>query len=72
VTLIAGDDTWNGSLGDLITIPDARHSLERTCRPVGAWQMRGSTLSRPRQRPTAANVFAQVSPTTPTTTVHTR
>ena len=28
VTLIAGADTWNGSPGDLITIPDARHSLE--------------------------------------------
>ena len=28
VTLIAGDDAWNGSPGDLITIPDARHSLE--------------------------------------------
>jgi quercetin dioxygenase-like cupin family protein len=28
VTLVAGDDTWNGSLGDLVTIPDARHSLE--------------------------------------------
>ncbi len=28
VTLIAGADAWNGSPGDLITIPDARHSLE--------------------------------------------
>ena len=28
VTLIAGDNAWNGSPGDLITIPDARHSLE--------------------------------------------
>ena len=28
VTLTAADDTWNGSPGDLITIPDARHSLE--------------------------------------------
>jgi quercetin dioxygenase-like cupin family protein len=28
VTLIAGDDAWNGSPGDLITIPDARHTLE--------------------------------------------
>jgi quercetin dioxygenase-like cupin family protein len=28
VTLTAGDVSWNGSLGDLITIPDARHSLE--------------------------------------------
>jgi quercetin dioxygenase-like cupin family protein len=28
ITLIAGEETWNGSPGDLITIPDARHSLE--------------------------------------------
>ena len=28
VTLIAGDDKRNGAPGDLITIPDARHSLE--------------------------------------------
>src|SRR6478672_11264320 len=28
VTLIAGDDAWNGSPGDLITSPDAHHSLE--------------------------------------------
>jgi quercetin dioxygenase-like cupin family protein len=28
VTLIAGDHTWSGSPGDLIAIPDARHSLE--------------------------------------------
>lgn len=28
VTLIAGDNKWNGSPGDLITIPDSRHSLE--------------------------------------------
>ncbi len=28
VTLSAGDDTWNGSPGDLIIIPLARHSLE--------------------------------------------
>jgi quercetin dioxygenase-like cupin family protein len=28
VTLIAGEGTWSGSPGDLITIPDARHSLE--------------------------------------------
>jgi quercetin dioxygenase-like cupin family protein len=28
VTLVAGEDRWNGSPGDLITIPDARHSLE--------------------------------------------
>jgi quercetin dioxygenase-like cupin family protein len=28
VTLIAGDDRWNGSPGDLITIPDSRHALE--------------------------------------------
>lgn len=28
VTLVAGDVRWNGSPGDLITIPDARHSLE--------------------------------------------
>lgn len=28
VTLVAGDDRWNGSPGDLITIPDSRHSLE--------------------------------------------
>jgi quercetin dioxygenase-like cupin family protein len=27
VTLIAGADAWNGSPGDLITIPDATHSL---------------------------------------------
>ncbi len=28
VTLVAGDNRWNGSPGDLITIPDSRHSLE--------------------------------------------
>lgn len=28
VTLVAGEDRWNGSPGDLIFIPDARHSLE--------------------------------------------
>ncbi|WP_151082951.1 cupin domain-containing protein [Nocardioides cynanchi] len=28
VTLKAGADTWSGSPGDLVTIPDARHSLE--------------------------------------------
>jgi quercetin dioxygenase-like cupin family protein len=28
VTLVAGEHRWNGSPGDLITIPDSRHSLE--------------------------------------------
>jgi quercetin dioxygenase-like cupin family protein len=28
VTLVAGANKWNGSPGDLITIPDSRHSLE--------------------------------------------
>ncbi len=28
VTLVAGVNQWNGSPGDLITIPDSRHSLE--------------------------------------------
>ena len=28
VTLVAGEVHWNGSPGDLITIPDSRHSLE--------------------------------------------
>lgn len=28
VTLVAGDNRWNGSPGDLITIPGSRHSLE--------------------------------------------
>lgn len=28
VTLVAGDDKWNGSPGDLLTIPDSRHLLE--------------------------------------------
>ena len=28
VTLVAGDTRWNGSPGDLLTIPDSRHSLE--------------------------------------------
>ncbi len=28
VTLVAGDVSWNGSPGDLMTIPDSRHSLE--------------------------------------------
>ncbi|MCY7400586.1 MAG: cupin domain-containing protein [Nocardioides sp.] len=27
VTLIAGEESWNGSIGDLMTIPDARHAL---------------------------------------------
>lgn len=28
VTLVAGEDRWNGSPGDLLFIPDCRHSLE--------------------------------------------
>ena len=28
VTLVAGGDRWNGSPGDLMFVPDARHSLE--------------------------------------------
>lgn len=28
VTLLAGEVTWNGSPGDLLFIPEARHSLE--------------------------------------------
>lgn len=28
ISLIAGDDRWNGSPGDLIIIPDSRHALE--------------------------------------------
>ncbi|WP_319457992.1 MULTISPECIES: cupin domain-containing protein [unclassified Mycobacterium] len=28
VRLIAGDNSWEGSAGDLIVVPDARHSLE--------------------------------------------
>lgn len=28
ITLRAGDHEWNGSPGDLLTIPDSRHSLE--------------------------------------------
>ncbi len=28
VTLVAGDVRWNGSPGDLLTIPDSRHALE--------------------------------------------
>ncbi len=28
VTLVAGENRWNGSPGDLITIPDSRHSVE--------------------------------------------
>ncbi len=28
VTLAAGEATWNGLAGDLIIIPDSRHSLE--------------------------------------------
>ncbi|GAA4867086.1 cupin domain-containing protein [Serinicoccus chungangensis] len=28
VTLVSGEDRWNGSPGDLLTIPDARHALE--------------------------------------------
>ena len=28
VTLVAGENRWNGSPGDLMTIPDSRHSLE--------------------------------------------
>ncbi|MCW2809192.1 MAG: LuxR family transcriptional regulator [Marmoricola sp.] len=27
VTLVAGDTRWNGSPGDLLTIPDSRHAL---------------------------------------------
>jgi quercetin dioxygenase-like cupin family protein len=28
VTLVAGEDRWHGSTGDLMVIPDSRHSLE--------------------------------------------
>ena len=28
VTLVAADNRWNGSPGDLMTIPDSRHALE--------------------------------------------
>ncbi|EON24794.1 hypothetical protein CF8_1172 [Nocardioides sp. CF8] len=28
VTLAAGENKWNGSPGDLMTIPDSRHSLD--------------------------------------------
>ncbi len=28
VTLVAGENRWNGSPGDLMFIPDARHALE--------------------------------------------
>jgi len=28
VTLVAGDQSWNGTSGDLVTIPDARHALQ--------------------------------------------
>ena len=28
VRLSSGDDTWEGSAGDLLVIPDARHALE--------------------------------------------
>lgn len=28
VTLVAGDHQWNGSPGDLLFVPDSRHSLD--------------------------------------------
>ena len=28
VTLVAGENRWTGSAGDLVSIPDSRHSLE--------------------------------------------
>ena len=28
VTLVAGENSWDGSPGDLMTIPDSRHSLD--------------------------------------------
>ena len=28
VTLVAGENRWDGSPGDLITVPDSRHALE--------------------------------------------
>jgi quercetin dioxygenase-like cupin family protein len=28
IRLVAGDDSWNGSPGDLLAMPRARHSLE--------------------------------------------
>ena len=28
VTLVAGENTWTRSPGDLMTIPDSRHALE--------------------------------------------
>jgi quercetin dioxygenase-like cupin family protein len=28
VSLVAGEDRWNGSPGDVITVPDTRHALE--------------------------------------------
>ena len=28
VTLVAGETRWNGSPGDLLTVPDSRHALD--------------------------------------------
>lgn len=28
VLLVAGEQRWNGSLGDLLVVPDSRHALE--------------------------------------------
>jgi quercetin dioxygenase-like cupin family protein len=28
VTLVAGEDRWNGSPGDLMIVPDSRHALD--------------------------------------------
>jgi quercetin dioxygenase-like cupin family protein len=28
VTLVAGENSWNGSPGDLMIVPDSRHALE--------------------------------------------
>jgi quercetin dioxygenase-like cupin family protein len=28
VTLVAGENRWNGSPGDLVIVPDSRHALE--------------------------------------------
>ena len=28
VTLVAGENRWNGSPGDLMFVPDSRHALE--------------------------------------------
>lgn len=51
VLLKSGDDSWNGSPGDLLTIPDARHSVDAIEDSVMLLTVVKSLDSQPPQQP---------------------